>query len=46
MLILDKIQLIGMLKNRGNPLGAKNNDSHPQKQAIVKFYTVGISKAR
>lgn len=38
------IPLIGMAKNRSNPLGAKNNDSHSQKQAIVKFYTMEYRK--
>lgn len=28
-----------MAKNRSNPLGAKNNDSTSEKQAIVIFYT-------
>ena len=27
------------IENNYNPLGAKNNDSHSEKQAIVKFYT-------
>lgn len=30
---------IWMIKNSTNPLGAKNNDSLAEKQAIVKFYT-------
>ena len=29
---------------RNNPLGAKNNDSHSQKQAIVIFYTMEYRK--
>ncbi len=34
-----KFRLIGMTKNRNNPLGAKNNDSTSEKLVIVKFYT-------
>ena len=34
-----------MTKNRSNPLGAKNNDSHSQKQAIVIFYTMKYRKS-
>ena len=40
----DNFQLIGMIKNRSNPLGAKNNDSYLKKQAIVKFYTMEYRK--
>ena len=32
------------MKKRNNPLGAKNNDSHSEKQAIVKFYTLEYRK--
>ena len=34
-----------MIKNRSNPVGAKNNDSHSEKQDIVIFYALEISKA-
>ena len=33
-----------MMKKSNNPLGAKNNDSHSEKQAIVKFYTLEYRK--
>ena len=31
-------------ENRNSPLGAKNNDSHSKKQAIVIFYTIEYRK--
>lgn len=31
-------------ENRNSPLGAKNNDSHSEKQAIVIFYTMEYPK--
>ena len=40
----NKFKLIGMIKNRSNPLGAKNNDSHLEKWVIVKFYTMEYRK--
>ena len=40
-----RFQVIWMTKNRSNPLGAKNNDSHSQKQAIVIFYTMKYRKS-
>lgn len=33
-----------MTKNHSNPLGAKSNDSHSEKQAIVIFYTLEFRK--
>ena len=42
--VLKQFQLIGMTKNRSNPLGAKNNDSLSEKLAIVKFYTMEYRK--
>lgn len=42
--MLKQFQLIGMTKNRSNPLGARNNDSLSEKQAIVKFYIMGYRK--
>ena len=33
-----------MMKKRNNPLGAKNNDSHSEKQAIVIFYPLNYRK--
>ena len=42
--VLRQFQLIWMTQNRSNPLGAKNNDSHSEKQAIVKFYTMEYRK--
>lgn len=37
-------RLIGMIKSCSNPLGAKNNDSHLKKQAIVIFYILKYRK--
>ena len=42
--LTNKFRLIGMIEKRSNPLGAKNNDSHLKKQAIVIFYTMEYRK--
>ena len=41
---INLLLLGGRVKNRNLPLGAKNNDSHSEKQAIVKFYTMEYRK--
>lgn len=42
--LTNKFRLIGMIEKRSNPLGAKNNDSHSEKQAIVIFCTLEYRK--
>ncbi len=38
-----KFQLIGMIKNRNNPLGAKNNDSRPRMGASAVSESVDFT---